>query len=136
FSFKKDPTFAPLWIELPNLPLDFHHPALLESIGENLANKEGVQVGGLLNQDKSPLIATTNTFAALSILEDEEEPVREFDQITGCQEVPSSYVEVPFNPNVDSNLVSTTEKETNVHDRVQYPQQEGPKSPLITSQLP
>ncbi|KAF5201972.1 hypothetical protein FRX31_008441, partial [Thalictrum thalictroides] len=30
FNLKQDPTFAPVWVDLPGLPLDFFHPALLK----------------------------------------------------------------------------------------------------------
>ncbi|KAF5201192.1 hypothetical protein FRX31_009222 [Thalictrum thalictroides] len=36
FNCKKDPALAPVWVELPDLPLDLFHPAILESIGQNI----------------------------------------------------------------------------------------------------
>ncbi|KAF5205973.1 hypothetical protein FRX31_004439 [Thalictrum thalictroides] len=36
FNCKKDPALAPVWVVLPDLPLDLFHPAILESIGQNI----------------------------------------------------------------------------------------------------
>ncbi|KAF5179438.1 hypothetical protein FRX31_030975, partial [Thalictrum thalictroides] len=36
FNLKQDPTFAPVWIDLPGLPLEFFHPALLKVIGDDI----------------------------------------------------------------------------------------------------
>ncbi|KAF5177172.1 hypothetical protein FRX31_033241, partial [Thalictrum thalictroides] len=34
-----DPTFAPVWVDLPGLPLDFFHPAMLQVIGDDIGKK-------------------------------------------------------------------------------------------------
>ncbi|OVA08808.1 protein of unknown function DUF4283 [Macleaya cordata] len=36
FDLSMDPCFAPIWVELPSLPLEFYHPALLRAIGDQL----------------------------------------------------------------------------------------------------
>ncbi|KAF5208184.1 hypothetical protein FRX31_002229, partial [Thalictrum thalictroides] len=36
FSLKLDPAVAPVWVEMPKLPLEFFYPSMLKSIGNGL----------------------------------------------------------------------------------------------------
>ncbi|KAF5207311.1 zinc ion binding / nucleic acid binding protein [Thalictrum thalictroides] len=59
FNCKKDPALAPVWVELPDLPLDLFHHALLESIGQN--------IGKFLSIDKSTLCYTRPNTAKICV---------------------------------------------------------------------
>ncbi|KAF5194954.1 hypothetical protein FRX31_015459, partial [Thalictrum thalictroides] len=98
FNLRKDPAFAPIWIDLPHLPLDFFHPALLKAIvagPSGTKNSQGQEIEDLALSRKSPEhqqtpainitpvpatdgahmeqqpVATHNAFAALNLPEDE-----------------------------------------------------------------
>ncbi|KAF5206264.1 hypothetical protein FRX31_004152 [Thalictrum thalictroides] len=59
FNLRKDPSFAPIWLDLPNLPLDFFHPALLKAIGDD--------IGTFLSIDKGTLCYTRPDVARLCV---------------------------------------------------------------------